>query len=64
MEHSSQTKNLVFFKSSASPVPFEMLQVGSSIETRSSGNLNAEWAVLPPSNRVAAMPEEATAKAM
>jgi len=41
-----------------------MLQTGVSDRVRSNGSLKVEWAVRPPSNSVAAIPEEATARAM
>jgi hypothetical protein len=40
-----------------------MLQVGFSCLSMSSDNLSAQWTVLPPSINVAAIPEEAMARA-
>ncbi|GBO98889.1 hypothetical protein EVAR_21819_1 [Eumeta japonica] len=42
----------------------EILHVGVSIVFKLSGNLSAECAVRPPSRRVAAIPDDANAKAM
>lgn len=48
------------------PIPdvFEMLHVGFSMNCILSGSLRAECAVLAPSIKVAAIPEEARAKAI
>ncbi|GBP06016.1 hypothetical protein EVAR_82019_1 [Eumeta japonica] len=42
----------------------QILHVGVSIVFKLSGNLSAECAVRPPSRRVAAIPDDANAKAM
>lgn len=41
-----------------------MLQVGVSLLCIFNGNFSAEWAVLPPSSKVAAIPDEASASAI
>lgn len=55
---------LVSFNSSHVPGSSTILQKGSSTELKFKGNLNIECAVRPPSNKVAATPEEATTKAI
>ena len=46
------------------PDDLEMLHVGVSIIWMFNGNFNAECAVLPPGSNVAAIPDDAIAKAM
>lgn len=41
-----------------------MLHVGASAKCISNDNLSSEYAVLPPSNNVAKIPDEARAKAI
>jgi len=55
---------LQIYKTFAIPEPLEMLHVGTSAKCISIGNLSAECAVLPSSNNVAAIPDEARAKAI
>ena len=59
---SSQTSKVVSFIKSPRCVPFRTLQ--TVVASISMGILNRECAVLPPSSRVAAIPEEATARAI
>lgn len=60
---SSQMISCVCFMSVARGVLLSMLQVESPVRS-STGILKVEWAVLPPSRRRAAIPEEATARAI
>jgi len=64
MVHSSQTINLQSLSTSDILHCFEIEQWGVLKITKSKGSLNAEWAVRPPLNRVAAISEEATARAI
>jgi len=51
-------------KSFAKDDPFLMLHTGFSVNTKFSGSLKVEWAVLPPCSNVAAIPDDATAIAI
>ena len=62
--HSSHTINLHCCKTFAIAEFFEILQVGVSSLSIFNSNFSAEWAVRPPSNNVAAMPNEASASAI
>ena len=62
--YSSHTINLHSCKSFAVPDVFDMLHVGVSVPTKFNGNFSAECAVLPPSNKVAAMQDEAKSNAI
>ena len=57
---SSQTSKVVSFIKSPRCVPFRILQ--TAVASMLMGSLNLECAVLPPSSRVEAIPEEATAR--
>jgi hypothetical protein len=46
------------------PDDLEMLHTGVSIICKFNGNFKAEWAVLPPGKSVAAIPDDASAKAI
>lgn len=62
--HSSQTMSLHCINNFPIALDREILHVGVSIVFKLSGNLSAECAVRPPSRRVAAIPDDANAKAM
>lgn len=62
--HSSQTMSLHCINNFPIALDREILHVGVSIVFKLSGNLTAECAVRPPSRRVAAIPDDANAKAM
>uniref|UniRef100_A0A8D9FB32 Uncharacterized protein n=1 Tax=Cacopsylla melanoneura TaxID=428564 RepID=A0A8D9FB32_9HEMI len=64
MVHSSQIIMDASVRTLATAVPFLMLHVGLSEKPRFKGSLKAAWAVRPPSKRVAAIPDEATATAI
>ena len=57
--HSSHTINFHCCKVFAIAEFFEMLQVGVSLLSIFYGDFSAEWAVRPPSNNMAAIPDEA-----
>ena len=61
--HSSQTMKLHFLINSAAGELLEILQIAITSSVKSSGNLNIEWVVFPWPKRVAAIPEDATARA-
>lgn len=61
---SSQTINLQSFKTLAALLCLDILHVGLSFDIKFSGSLKAECAVFPPSERVAAIPDDATANAI
>ncbi len=63
MVHSSPTMKRVCCTTLAMAVDLEMLHVGESVPFKLRGSLNTERAVLPQVRRVAAIPEEATARA-
>jgi len=61
--HSSHTITLdLFIKLQVAGLSI-ILQVGSSVKLKFSGNFNAQYAVRPPCNKVAATSQEATANA-
>jgi len=62
--HSSQIKSLHYINNFPIELDREILHVGVSILFKLSGNLSAECEVRPPSRRVAAIPNDANAKAM
>lgn len=62
--HSSQRMSLHCINNFPIALDREILHVGVSIVFNLSGNLSAECAVRPPSRRVAAIPDDANAKAM
>lgn len=61
--HSSQTINLHTCGILAIALFLAMLQIGVSLICMFNGNFKAECAVRPPSTRVAAIPDEANARA-
>lgn len=62
--HSLHTINHISCKTLTVANIFEMLQTGDSVLTKFRRSLKAEWAALPPVRRVAAIPDDATARAM
>jgi hypothetical protein len=62
--HSSQVIILHFFSTVAKDDYFSISHTASELFWIFSGNLNAKWAVLTPSNNVAAISDDATANAM
>jgi hypothetical protein len=62
--HSSQMMAVHCWRTLDCPDPFDMSQIRLSPCAKFSGNLNAEYAVLPPLRRVEAIPDEATASAI
>jgi hypothetical protein len=59
-----QTIIILLFRTFAWSLCFDMQHIGISTRVRSSSNLKVACAVRPPLRSIAAMPEEATAKAM
>ena len=57
--HSSHTINLQCCKTFVIAEIFEMLQVGVSLLSIFNGTFSAKWAIQPPSNNVAVIPDKA-----